>query len=423
MTLEPVLPPGLRELIDARGPADLVVGIPSCNNAGTIGEVVRAVQAGLAERFPGVSAVIVNADGGSTDGTPEAARAALPEACPPLLAQYPVHPVHRVVPPYHGVPGKGSALGTVFAAAGALGARACAVVEADLRSLRPEWMERLLAPVLEGFDFVAPLYLRHKFDGTINTSIVYPLTRALYGWRIRQPIGGDFGCSGRFVRHCLGQPVWEADLARFGIDAWVTTTAVTGGFRVCQSFLGAKVHDAKAPDLALAGMLHQVVGSLFELMESHEDAWQGVRGSAAVPLFGVEPPVGLDPVRVDAARMVRAYRRGVRELEGIWSLVLGPEAMEELRRIGVWDPSRFLFPEELWVRVVYDFAVAFHRGVMDRQHLLEALTPLYLGWVASFVGETRHAGAAAVAAMEERMCLQFEAQKPELSGLWSRRSP
>ena len=92
--------------------------------------------------------------------------------------------------------------------------------------------------LLHDFDYVAPLYLRHKFDGTITNSIVYPLTRALYGREVRQPIGGEFGFSGRLASHYLSRPVWDTDVARFGIDIWMTTTALADGFRVCQSFLG-----------------------------------------------------------------------------------------------------------------------------------------------------------------------------------------
>ena len=46
---------------------------------------------------------------------------------------------------------------------------------------------------------MSPSYFRHKYDGTITSSIVYPLMRALYGKRIRQPIGSDCGFSGRLV--------------------------------------------------------------------------------------------------------------------------------------------------------------------------------------------------------------------------------
>jgi hypothetical protein len=91
-------------------------------------------------------------------------------------------------------------------------------MDTDLRSITPEWIELLIKPVLEeDYDYVSPYYMRHKYDGTITNTIVYPLTRALYGKRIRQPIGGDFGFSGRLASFYLDKDVWESDVARFGI--------------------------------------------------------------------------------------------------------------------------------------------------------------------------------------------------------------
>src|SRR5439155_184091 len=83
----------------------------------------------------------------------------------------------------------------------------------DLRSIAPEWIELLAGPILKGgYDFVAPLYARHKHDGTITNTVTYPLTRALYGLRIRQPIGGDFGVSGDLVRHYLKAADWTSEV-------------------------------------------------------------------------------------------------------------------------------------------------------------------------------------------------------------------
>ena len=152
------------------------------------------MQGGLAKYFPDCRALLLNSDGGSRDGTPEVVREASIGSFETLLAAHPLRAVHRIVTPYHGIPGKGSALRTVFAAAALTGARACAVVDSDLRSVTPEWVDLLINPVLRhDYDFVAPLYHRHKYDGTITNSIVYPLTRALYGARVRQPIGAISG--------------------------------------------------------------------------------------------------------------------------------------------------------------------------------------------------------------------------------------
>lgn len=173
----------IHEQIEKIAGADIVVGIPSYNNALTIGHVVRAVQAGLAKYFPDCKAVIVNSDGGSSDGTMEAVHTASIGDFEAILLHHRVTPVSKVVFPYAGIPGKGSAFRSIFEIAQELDAKACVVVDSDLRSITPEWIELLVKPVLDGgFDYVAPLYHRHKFDGTITNSIVYPLTRLREIW-------------------------------------------------------------------------------------------------------------------------------------------------------------------------------------------------------------------------------------------------
>jgi glycosyltransferase involved in cell wall biosynthesis len=85
--------------------------------------------------------VIVNSDGGSTDGTQElvaSVNAATPRA---ILVRHPLTTAHKIITPYHGLPGKGSAFRTIFAIAKRLGVRACAVVDSDLRSISPAWIE------------------------------------------------------------------------------------------------------------------------------------------------------------------------------------------------------------------------------------------------------------------------------------------
>ena len=290
--------------------------------------MVRAVIAGLAKYFPNAKAVMVNSDGGSTDGTQDEVRRVQIEDFRTILTSHPVNPIQKIVTPYHGIPGKGSAFRTIFEAARILKAKACAVVDSDLRSITPEWMELLLGPIYkEGFDYVAPLYARHKFDGTITNSIVYPLTRALYGKRIRQPIGGDFGFSGKLAEFYLTKDVWETDVARFGIDVWMTTLAVAEGFKACQSYLGAKIHDAKDPGSDLGPMFTQVVSSVYRLMEEYQTLWKEVKESQPVPTFGFHYEVGLEPISVNVERMIGNFRLGVRDLTEIWRKVLLPETV------------------------------------------------------------------------------------------------
>lgn len=416
---EVILREEVREQIAKIGHADIVVGIPSYNNARTIGHVVRAVQAGLAKYFPEQRAVIVNSDGGSSDGTMDVVRAASIEDYRAILLHHRVEPISKIIFPYAGIPGKGSAFRDIFAIAAALDAQACVVVDSDLRSIAPEWIELLVKPVLAGgFDYVAPLYHRHKFDGTITNSIVYPLTRALYGKRVRQPIGGDFGFSGKLARFYLGKDVWETDVARFGIDIWMTTTAIANGFNVTQSFLGAKIHDAKDPGADLSSMLYQVVSATFDLMENYAEVWKPIRGSEPVPAFGFEYTVGLEHINVDTARMLSRFREGLANLRGIWLDILGAGDFREVERLGELADGEFIFPLNLWTRIVYDYALAFRRRTLPAEHLIKSLTPLYIGKTASFVLAAGPMDAAEAEAEIEKLCLEFEDNKDYLVTSW-----
>jgi glycosyltransferase involved in cell wall biosynthesis len=398
---------------------DVLIGIPSFNNAQTIGHVVRAVQAGATKYFPDSRSVIVNSDGGSTDGTTEVVRKTAIEDFDSILVKCSAEPVLKITTPYQGIPGKGSAFRTIFEIARLLNAKACIVVDSDLRSITPEWVELLITPVLrKDFDFVAPLYHRHKYDGTITNSIIYPITRALYGKRVRQPIGGDFGFSGKLAAHYLSKEVWETDVAKYGIDIWMTTTAIADEFKICQSFLGAKIHDAKDPGADLSAMLYQVVGAAFDLMEQYPDKWKAVDVSEPVTTFGFQYAVGLEPIAVNVDRMVERFRLGAQELLDIWKEFLPRDVVHYLHQAASLSAAEFFFPDEIWGDIIYSFALAVHKKLINREHLLKSLTPLYIGRTAAFVKETGDSDAHQVEEKIEGLCRMFEQKKPFLRDNW-----
>jgi glycosyltransferase involved in cell wall biosynthesis len=366
---EDVLPRDVRRRLDEIGRADVVVGIPCFNNEATIGGVVTAVEAGLRTHFPDLRSVICASDGGSTDRTRDAAASAAPD---------------MLVFVYAGIPGKGSAVRSVLEVARALGARACASVDADLRSITPTWVERLLAPIVRHrYGFVAPMYARHKYDGTITNSLAYPVTTALYGVRVRQPIGGEFGLSGGMVELLAAQrDVWETEVARFGIDIWMTTTALVEGIPLCQAMLGSKVHDPKDP-ADLAPMFRQVVGSLFVLAAQHADRWLRIDTVATPPTFGSEASSSVEPVEYPPARLREKFVDGLPHHRELWRRVLSKEPMEAVER----TLEGLRLDIRSWITIVYDFLVAYGAGTERPDDLVEALIPLYFARTAAFVEE------------------------------------
>ena len=72
---------------------------------------------------------MINSDGGSTDGTPDLIRGATFTEADRVQTSHPLRTLHRVLAPYHGLPGKHTALRTVFAAAELTQAKALVVID------------------------------------------------------------------------------------------------------------------------------------------------------------------------------------------------------------------------------------------------------------------------------------------------------
>jgi hypothetical protein len=453
------LTPAIRDEIARLGRADIMVGIPSFKNAATIGYVVRAAHAGLVQYFPDHKPVLVNSDAGSPDGTQRVVIETEPPAyVESILLVRPTNKLDRVTltyPEIDGVGGKGAALRTIFEIAAALEVQALVVVDSDLRSIVPEWIELLAGPILKGgYDFVAPLYARYKYDGTITNTVTYPLTRALYGHRLRQPIGGDFGVSGDLVRHYLGQDDWTPDISKFGIDIWMTTSALTGGFAVCQTRLGAKVHDPKDPGSDLGPMFRQVVGTLLSMARDNADRWLPITGSHAVPAYGFERYADPAPLEVNTLRLLAQFHAGSLTLSDTWKQMLQPgnyESVMELARdagrlaeaaahkLGIDAESGegsagqgglpstdslsdsvadFQFPDDLWARVFYDLLVSASFGSLPSERLVAAFVPIYFGRVGRLVIEDRRLSGEQAEERVERQAREFELLKPYLVEHW-----
>jgi len=116
--------------------------------------------------------------------------------------------------------------------------------------------------------------------------------------------------------------------------------------------------------------------------------------------------------------MVSAFARGLRDLGTIWAHVLAPDTLGDIMSLETDDVERFRFSDDLWARVVYDFALGHHWSVVYRDHLLRSLVPLYLGRTAAFVLATRRRDARAAESALDAVATAFEREKPYLVDRW-----
>lgn len=295
-------------------------------------------------------------------------------------------------------------------------ARACLVVHNDLAALEPETVRLFTGPILrDEVDLMMPVYVQGKYEGLITKCLLAPFSRALYGRRVRFPLAFDF---------CAGAKAF-AQLADSGTNhnqntsqlLWPSNDLSMHTGRIGQA-LATIYHPLRSNFGNLTSILTELAGGLFLETERNAAYWQRVRGSEAVPRYGNPLFPKEAPEQIDSKPMVESFVRGSRDLEEVWRLVLPPATMLELKRMARLDPDLFRVPDHLWARIIYDFALAHRMRRLSRAHMLGSLTPLYLGWVASYTQEVANATGEEADRRIGQLAKAFEDQKPYFVSRW-----
>lgn len=350
--------------------ADIVVGLASYNEADSIAYPTTQAGIGLKKYFGDRSSVILNCDNHSPDDTEHAF----------LGTETDVPKIYVTTPPR--TPGKGYNFENMFRKMMELDAKVLICLDADLLSVTPEWVKYFAEPVLAGYDFVSPIYSRHKYDGTITNNICFPIVYGLFCRNIRQPIGGDFAMSADFARHVLLQP-WHRTTEEYGIDVFLTMNAIVGDFKTCNTGLGAKVHKPSAPKLG--PMFIQVVSTAFLTVIRNFEKWRNldsIREQESFGLTELDPPQELN---VDRAYVEEQARNSFGQCRETVEAALSEDLYNEIARM--FDGKSIDINVQQWVRIVYDMIAAF-RSTHDQNALVESMKGLYFGRTLSFMNKT-----------------------------------
>lgn len=398
------------------GDADLVVAIPVVLGSEIFPSTVAELSAAL-KLLASPYRVVIALPAETPQDQPAELPTASPNGSPLRVANYVPPAADPAAIPWLA---NASTYASLFSLAQKIKARACTVLMTDQRSdqdsLQADTMTLMLGPALEAnFDLVMPVYNMPPFDDLVNKSIVYPLTRALFGHRLRYPLANEFQISAKLIARLI--PRHDKNSADQQRGLWLSSVAAIQNLKMCQARLGprpAQSHDG----VELSSALAQIAGSLFTEMEENATFWQRVRGSREVPTFGNPPAIAGPSEAVDVRRMLDAFQLGVRNLQSVWSLILPPVTLMELRKLSRLLPDQFHMPDALWARIVYDFALAHRLRNVNRSHLFGAFTPLYLGWAASYSVELNTTGTTAAEERVELLASTYEAEKPYLLSRW-----
>jgi glucosylglycerate synthase len=405
-----------RQLMEIGG-ADVVVGIPSHRNARTIGEVVRAVAEGVTVYLPNQRVVLMNADGGSSDNTSR------------YLADASVGAnVERFIVIYEGSMGKGVAIRSIFEAAAALDAKACVVVEARAPGIVPEWIPALVNPIMSGSDMVLGCYRRSAHAAALTDNLAYPFLRTFFNADIREPLASEFALSGALAGELANRDVWETDVARFGINIWLTVQGLVEERRMAQVDLGYRGEGGGEPGAPGDARFTHMVGTLFRTLTIHRRIWQrnlpprrptfhgGRSPDVAVPCGNCDAPIA-------ATALVQGLFSARKEHTAEWERSLSPAAMQAVNALFEQPVDTFRFPIDLWARVVADFGLSYNKGDGDPDKVSEALLPLFYGRAGSYIRETDGMTVVERETVVRQIVQAFLALKPYFVEQWDNYQP
>jgi hypothetical protein len=167
--------------------------------------------------------------------------------------------------------------------------------------------------------------------------------------------------------------------------------------------------------------MRHTVGVLFRSLDQNFPVWSSSGGSQSIPTFGAESDLDLEPLRVNRKRLYQMFALGVAELDPVLRSILEPETLDELKTAAQAGEDAFRYSDELWVRTIYEFAGSHHKQVINRDHIIQALAPLYRGKAFTFLADNRDASAEEVESRVEALCRTFERLKPYLLEVWNGR--
>lgn len=317
----------------------IVIGIPSYNEEDTISYVVNQVDLGLKKFYPTSKCLIINVDSDSKDDTKEAFLRT------PTL--YPKKYLNTGREPR----GKGKNLVELFKYCEKLDIDFIALLDSDIKTIKPNWVFLLLDPLMtEKFDYTTPVYSRGCYDGNVTNNFAYPLTYAIFGVEIQQPIGGEFGLNKRLYKYLLRQSTDENVLG-FGIDIWMTYHAIGGGFKIREVYLGRKKHRPGFP--TLMNKFLQFSQSALEVSSIYKgelDKIKPIKKYKNIQIFKTKKRPDKKLVAIQLKKFTQDFKNNLSE----YNRNLGKELVDKLFRVIVIDQKPTI-SSVLWVDALARF--------------------------------------------------------------------
>jgi len=355
---------------------DIAIGIPTFNEADIIKRTTSIIDRGLVESLNSYKCVIVNSDNASSDGTREKFLSTKTRCSKVYISTSP------------GKKGKGLNLLNFLKWCEAYTIKYIAMIDADIKSLDSTWPFKMLKPLLSRRgEYVTPLYRRKRFEGSTTNHFAFPFIYTFFGKKIRQPIGGDFAMSRDVYRYFLNQSI-KKEVLSYGIDIFMTIHALGKKSKICQIYLGKKIH--KPSFEKIIPMFYQVCVSALVASRSYD---------FILPFSRVKQQIDYGKINIDRTRnfsqktQVKEMADSVRNIFiknlNNYKRILPPIFLNRSFKTvkDKVEKKRFTCNKEEWADILSEFFVYFSQTKPDYsliKRMAYLITPLFLWRTFSF---------------------------------------
>ena len=173
-----------------------------------------------------------------------------------------------------------------------------------------------------------------RYQGLLARNLLYPMSRAVFGQRIREMYSEEWGFSGRLATQCLSQNVWNDEAVRARPEAWMAVTAICFGDEVLPVFSGTEgCLRPRAPGPIFVEAIRQTVGSLFWCLENVSGALAGPHGIGGCADLRTGPRPDADGKRLRIRkRFLNCSERASRNWNTVLRIILTHETHAQIQR-------------------------------------------------------------------------------------------
>ena len=324
--------------------------------------------------------------------------------------------LHRVVTPYHGLPGKHTALQALFAAAELTQANTLVVIDPAGPATSAERVTELIMPIC-----------------AIRGGVPRPALSAPSARRSAHHAAGPSArASGlrRRARRTARSGILMLGTLRVALPR--TEHLASGRGHVCHRSLAAHRSDCQRlddrADLASGHSRgcadHAAAGraadpAVVDRARCRRTNHSGARHPTATRLrtWGSDQKKCPSAAEWDHVALAEQARHDISEIQPLLDGVLDPAVLSRLvEDINAAEPR---LDDELWVRVVYDVLDASNRDIAGVDDLADMFVPLYMWRAARFMSFTAHEPDDVAQTRLNALCDAFQRLKPALVDGWA----